>query len=276
MTARAERVGESATGRVVRRRNPAKSKEAILKAATIEFCRHGYKGGRVDAISRRAKANMRLLYHYFGDKAGLYLAVLEHVYTEIRAEEQRLKLGDLDPIEGMRRLVGFTFDFFGKHHDYVSLINNENMLRAQHIKRSERIRSLTLPLVSTIDDLLRRGAAAGVFRKDVDPVQLYVSITAQSYFHVSNRYTLSAMFDMDLGDPGWLAARRRHAEDVILTWLTARGDERAAGKNERARRGAPHNGQGPTRGQGPTQRRAVDKHATSLSSPAPRDGKVAH
>jgi TetR/AcrR family transcriptional regulator len=227
--------------RVVRRRNPAKSRDSILKAATIEFCRHGYRGGRVDAISQRAKANMRLLYHYFGDKAGLYRAVLEHVYTEIRAKEQGLKLGDLDPVEGMRRLVRFTFDFFGQHHEYVSLINSENLLRAQHIRKSERIKSLTLPLVSSIEDLLHRGAASGVFRTDVDPIQLYVSITAQSYFHVSNRHTLSAMFDRDLGDRAWLSERRRHAEDIILTWLTA-GRTGSAVEDERRSRITRANG----------------------------------
>ncbi|HEX6981019.1 MAG TPA: TetR/AcrR family transcriptional regulator [Alphaproteobacteria bacterium] len=206
----------------IRRRNPARSKEAILKAATVEFCRHGFEGGRVEAISRRSKTNMRLLYHYFHDKAGLYLAVLERVYTEIRAEEQRLQLGNLDPIEGMRRLIDFTFSFFGRHVDYISLINNENMMRARYLNRSQKIRSLTVPLVSAIEDLLRRGSAAGLFRADVDPIQLYVSIVAQSYFHVSNRYTLSAIFNKDLGDDAWLEQRRAHAQDLILAWLTAR------------------------------------------------------
>ena len=75
--------------------------------------------------------------------------------------------------------------------------------------------------------------AAGLFRDDVDPIQLYVSITAMSYFHVSNRYTLSAMFDKDLGDPDWLELRRAHAQDVILTWLTAAASE---GKRKSCRR----------------------------------------
>lgn len=206
----------------IRRRNPAKSKEAILKAATIEFCRHGFKGARVEAISRRSKTNMRLLYHYFHDKAGLYLAVLERVYAEIRAEEQRLHLGDLDPVEGMRRLIDFTFSFFGRHVDYISLIYNENMMRARYLNRSQKIRSLTVPLVAAIEDLLRRGRAAGLFRDDVDPIQLYVSIVAQSYFHVANRYTLSAIFNKDLGDKAWLEQRRVQTQDLILAWLMKR------------------------------------------------------
>ncbi|MGX1423709.1 AcrR family transcriptional regulator [Bradyrhizobium elkanii] len=204
-----------------RARDSALTKEAILHAATFEFCRNGIGGARVEAIAKRAKANMRLLYAYFGDKNGLYLAVLEHVYTEIRAAEQQLKLDDLDPVAAMRELINFTFTFFGAHQNYIALINNENLQRGRNLRKSRKIADLTLPLVASIENILRRGLAVGLFRSDVDPVQLYVTITAMSYFHVSNRYTLSAMFDKDLGEPDWLEKRRHHALDVIMTWLTA-------------------------------------------------------
>ena len=209
------------TVRGKRTRDSALTKESILRAATFEFCRNGLGGARVEAITQRAKANMRLLYAYFGDKNGLYLAVLEHVYTEIRAAEQRLNLDDLEPVEAMRELINFTFNFFGDHQNYIALINNENLQRGRNLRKSRKIAELTLPLVASIESILRRGVAAKLFRGDVDPIQLYVSITAMSYFHVSNRYTLSAMFDKDLGDADWLKTRRHHAQDVILTWLTA-------------------------------------------------------
>jgi TetR/AcrR family transcriptional regulator len=203
----------------VRRRNSARTKDTILKAATAEFCRRGFDGARVESISSRSKSNIRLLYQHFGDKTGLYVAVLEHVYAEIRSKERALRLDEFAPDEAMRRLIDFTFVFFATHRDYVALINNENLLRARHMRRSKLIRSLTIPLVTSIREILARGESEGVFRRGVDPVQLYISITAQSYFHVSNRHTLSAMFDKNLGSPEWLAERRRHAQDVLMTWL---------------------------------------------------------
>jgi AcrR family transcriptional regulator len=202
-------------------RDAALTKESILQAATIEFCRNGLGGARVDAIAQRAKANMRLLYAYFGDKNALYLAVLEHVYTEIRTAEQQLDLVHLEPLAAMRELINFTFRFFGTHQDYIALINNENLQCGRNLRKLRKIAELTLPLVATIERILRRGRTAGLFRNDVDPIQLYVTITAMSYFHVSNRFTLSAMFDRDLSDPQWLELRRDHAQDVILAWLTA-------------------------------------------------------
>ncbi|MBR0932741.1 TetR/AcrR family transcriptional regulator [Bradyrhizobium jicamae] len=214
----------SARGR--RPRDSTLTKEAILRAATFEFCHKGLGGARVEAIAQRAKANMRLLYAYFGDKNALYVAVLEDVYSEIRAAEQQLKLDDLEPIAAMSELINFTFTFFGDHQNYIALINNENLQRGRNMRKSRKIAELTLPLVASIENVLRRGVAAGLFRGDVDPIQLYVSITAMSYFHVSNRYTLSAMFDKDLGDSDWLALRHEHAQDMILTWLTTLKGER--------------------------------------------------
>lgn len=214
-----------------RKRDSALTKESILQAATFEFCRNGLGGARVDAIARRAKANMRLLYHYFGDKNGLYLAALEHVYTDVRAAEQQLNLDSRDPAAALRELVDFTFTFFQNHQDYIAMINTENLQRGKYLRKSRKIAALTMPLVSSIENILRRGAAAGIFRAGVDPIQLYVTITAFSYFHVSNRHTLSLMFDKDLGDPKWLEDRRMHAHDVIVTWLTDPDALRKDGKN---------------------------------------------
>lgn len=201
------------------KRNPARSREAILKAAVAEFCCNGFTGARVETISVRSGVNMRLLYHYFGNKEGLYTAVLDRVYTQIRAEERRLDLGNVELVEGMARLIDFTFAFFAEHREYISLLNNENMLRGRFVKKSRAVRPLTLPLLATITDLLQRGYQAGAFRAQVDPIQYYVSITALSYFHVSNRYTLSAMFGRDLGEASWLKQRRAHVQSLILAWL---------------------------------------------------------
>ncbi|HEY7552084.1 MAG TPA: TetR family transcriptional regulator [Hyphomicrobiaceae bacterium] len=213
-----------------RKRNPARTREAILKAAVGEFCRNGFTGARVEAISTRSGTNMRLLYHYFGDKEGLYTAVLERVYTQIRAEERRLDLGKVEPVEGMARLIDFTFRFFAAHPDYIALLNNENMLRGRFVRKSRAVRPLTLPLLAIITDLLERGRRSGAFRAGVDPIQLYVSITALSYFHVSNRFTLSAMFGQDLSDPGWIELRRAHAQELTLAWLADPAVAKARGR----------------------------------------------
>ena len=72
-----------------RRRNAAKTRERILKAAMEEFCAKGFDGARMDRIVEYAGCNIRMAYHYFGDKEGLYLTVLEEVYNQLRSRERK-------------------------------------------------------------------------------------------------------------------------------------------------------------------------------------------
>lgn len=201
------------------RRNPARTRERILQAALAEFAAKGMGGTRVDEIAARAGANKRMIYHYFGSKADLFLAVLEHTYAMIREGERALSLADLDPPSAMRRLIEFTFDHFVAHPEFITLLNSENLHRARHLARSTRVREMHSPLVATIATIISRGAARGDFRDDVDPMQLYISIAGLGYFYLSNIHTLATIFGQDLGAPEARASRRRHMVEVILGYL---------------------------------------------------------
>lgn len=201
------------------KRDPVGTRNRILRAAVLEFCRHGFSGARIDRIQKRAGTNMRMIYHYFGDKDNLYLAVLESVYRELRLTESKLDLAHVDPVEGMARLVDFTFAHLARRPEFISLMSSENLLRGKYLKKSRYVPEASMPLIETIRDLLRRGKKEGVFRSDVDPLQLYVSVLSLCYVHISNRYTLSITFNRDLADPAWLEKRRSHVKDVVLRFL---------------------------------------------------------
>jgi len=216
MVAVQEAIGQ--TRRAVTR-DPERTRAAILAAATQEFTAKGLTGARVDAIAKRARVNKRMIYHYFGDKDGLYLAVLEATYEAIRNAELALHLTDRDPVEGMRELVLFTWRYFLAHPEFLSLLGTENLHKAAYLKRSRRIRELHSPLVGMISSLLARGVKARVFRAGVDPVELYVTIAALGFFYLSNRHTLSTIFGRDLAAPRSITARGDHIVDVVLNYL---------------------------------------------------------
>jgi len=201
------------------RRNPARNQERILKAATEEFARFGLGGARVDRIAARAGANKRMLYYYYGNKEDLFLAVLEARYAHIRRAELGLHLLDLDPVQGMRRMVEFTWNYYLRHPEFLTLLNSENLHRARHLKRSRDIAAMHSPLIALLRDLLLRGERAGKFRKGVDPVQLYISIAALGYFYLSNRHTLSTIFERDLLAPKSKAERLKHMSELVLGYL---------------------------------------------------------
>ena len=217
------RSGKTRREGVPQKRDPAATRQRILEASESEFSRHGYSGARVERIATAARANIRMIYHYFGGKEGLYLAVLERVYERIRMLERQLRLETYEPVEGVRRLVEFTFDYLLAHPEFVAILRTENVMGACFLKRSRAVPRSTEPLMQAIEDLLERGRAAGLFHARTDAVQLYVTLLSLCFTHISNRHTLSVMFQRDMADPEWLSERRKHVVDVALAYLTASG-----------------------------------------------------
>jgi AcrR family transcriptional regulator len=203
-------------------RSRLSTRDAILAAAQHEFAAKGLSGARVNAISSRARANKRLIYYYFGSKDGLYLAVLERVYEGLRGAERKLNLDHLEPETAIRRLIEFNFDYCRKHPELISLINNENLHQARHLKKSAKVRELHSPFVRTIDDILRRGVAKGVFRPGLDPVDVYITIAAIGFFYLSNNWTLSAIFARNLSARPAIEKRKKHNIDMMLHALRAK------------------------------------------------------
>jgi len=202
-------------------RNPARTKEAILQAAQHEFAEKGLNGARIDEIAQRSGANKRMIYHYLGNKEALYLAVLERTYEEIRSAELELHLENLSPAEGMRKLVSFSFNYFQENPNFVKMLNTENLHHAKYLKKLANIQKMHSPLIVMLQELLDNGARQGVFRKDVDPVQVYISIAALGYFFFSNAPTLSTIFERDLLAPAELKTRHDHMVTMILRGLQA-------------------------------------------------------
>jgi AcrR family transcriptional regulator len=198
-----------------RRRDGDATRARILDVAIREFASNGFNGARVDAICRNAQVNPRMIYHYFGDKAGLYVSVLEEVLGELRREELKLEVDHVEPLEGILSLFHFIHKHFGRHEELISLLSGENLLEARFLRRSTDAPIKASPLIALIAGLLRRGEQSGTFRSGIDPLVLYVAMASLSYFHRSNVHTLSSIFQHNLKAPAWQAAQRRLAEDMI-------------------------------------------------------------
>lgn len=197
-------------------RDAEATKARILEAAKKEFAKSGLGGARVDLIADKAKANKRMIYHYFGSKEGLFQTVLENAYVDIRSAEQKLNLDHLEPKLALERLVRFTWDYYLKNPEFITLVNSENLHRAKHLKKSEVVKVYSRKFVSMVEDILTRGVAAGVFRDSVDPVQLNITIAAIGYYYITNRYTGSIVFERDLMAKSALEERLRFNVDTIL------------------------------------------------------------
>ncbi|MFT3717382.1 TetR/AcrR family transcriptional regulator [Pseudorhodoferax sp.] len=202
-----------------RSRNAERTQRAILDAALQAFATTGFAGTRLDHIADAAKIDKRLIYYYFKNKEGLFLAVLEDAYRGIREAESKLDLDALGPIEAIRKLVEFSWSYYLAHPEFVTLINSENLHRARHLEKSTLIRDINSPLIDTLGKILEKGRSQGVFRGGVDPLQLYISIVGLTYFYLSNQHTLSLVFGRNLMATKALNERLSHVVEYTLGYL---------------------------------------------------------
>lgn len=205
----------------VRRRDAERTKAAILAAGIREFSERGLNGARVDNIAARTHTNKRMIYYYFKSKHQLYLAVLEEAYRRIREAEKELRLDDLPPDEAVRSLAEFTFEYHWKNPELAKLVVIENVHKGRNLARSETISSFNLSIIDAIAKVLRRGAEQGVLRKDINPVELHMTVSALSLFHVTNRYTFGTVFGRDMASPEAAARRKKEVVDIISRYVSA-------------------------------------------------------
>lgn len=201
------------------KRDAERTRQDILAAAMNEFAEYGDTGARIDRIAERAGCNKALIYSYFGNKEELYAVVLREAYIQIRKGERELDLSALGPKEAIVKLLRFTAQHFHDNPWFMRLLNTENQRRGQTIRALEGVAEINSHLVEMLREIIKRGQAENLFRPDVDPVELYLSIAGFFYFPLSNSYTLSIVFKPGIDTDRWLEERKKHAEEMVLAYL---------------------------------------------------------
>lgn len=204
-----------------RTNDPERTMANIMEVALAEFAEKGLAGARIDEIAAATQTSKRMIYYYFQSKEGLYLAVLEESYRRMREIESEQHLEDLAPEAALRKLVEFTFDHHSSNENYIRLVISENMNRGQFLAQSQTIQQLNVPAISAIRRLYERGVASGVFRPGLDAIDIHASISALTFFNVSNRHTFGLIFKRDLSDPKVAAARRTAITEMVLRYVSA-------------------------------------------------------
>lgn len=203
-------------GSAPRVRSPEATKRDIIAVATREFAQNGLSGARVDEIAAKTGSSKRMIYYYFGDKEGLYLAVLEEAYRKVRATEMQLDLEHLRPADALRKLVEFTFDHHHSNEAFIRLVMIENIHHGEYLARSKTIQDLNVSAIGELKRIYQRGLRDGVFRKGLTAIDLHWQISALCFFGVSNRATFSQIFRVDLSSKKALATLRGHVVEMVL------------------------------------------------------------
>ena len=193
----------------VRAHQADQTKARILKAAITVFARDGYAGGRIEQISKEAESNDRMIYYYFASKENLFVQVLEHTYEAFNQAESVRRPDLSQPVEALRQQVGFFWDYYVAHPEFVAILTIENLHKGKHAQQSRELSRLSATTVGVIQPIIEAGQQQGLFRHDVDINHVYLMIASLCYFYNSNQHTLSSFLGQNLADPGqqqdWLA-----------------------------------------------------------------------
>lgn len=173
-------------------RDPEASKKRILEEAEKEFAEKGLSGASVNVIALKARINKRMIYHYFSSKEGLYEEILRRNILKITEMAQEYFDEDRDPVAGVRSMVTEYYNFLRHNPEYVKIMAWEEVSGGQTVKK---IFPDLLPLnYKRLENFYIRGCEQKVFRKDIDLMQLIVSVIGVCAFTFARREMYFGIF----------------------------------------------------------------------------------
>jgi TetR/AcrR family transcriptional regulator len=197
------------------RGQPEESRASILKAAVSEFAEHGIAGARTDAIARAAHVNKALLYYYFKNKDALYEAVLDHVFSGLRARVMPVLESNLPPREKMLQYLGTYFDYIAANPRFPRVVQGEWVRSGAGAARMQRVaRQYFRPIFTKLAGVLREGIAAGEFRA-VNPMDFLPSVAAVIVFYFTAAPLMKALMKIDPLSKQRIRERRAFVLDFI-------------------------------------------------------------
>jgi AcrR family transcriptional regulator len=180
------------------KRNPDRTRKRILQAAIQLFSQYGYHAVSVDTIVGTAKVNKRMVYHYYGNKDGLFQAALAAVYNRIESIEFHAVERGRSPRERLTRLLESYFAFLDSEPQFTRLLLWENLEKGRHLAKQPHLLTKN-PFMRRFHEIVASGIETGEFRQDLDVTHLLIHFLGLCFIYHSNRYSLSQALNLDLG-----------------------------------------------------------------------------
>jgi AcrR family transcriptional regulator len=212
--------------RRARERHADVAREAILNAGQDAFARLGFSGARVDEIAKASGYNKALLFHYFGDKLGLYQAVMgrmkERILEHLGGTIERFALAS-DETPTREQVVNFVtesfrwvFDYYGAHPQTARILAWEAAEGWQTFTACAPI-GRDSPWTIRVRAFLQRAQAAGVLRRQLDPTMLLATVMSLPLIHLVSVPRYEAQFaDTDFHSPAALEHAREQMLELVL------------------------------------------------------------
>jgi AcrR family transcriptional regulator len=202
------------------RRDPAATREALLRAGEDLFSARGFDGVPIEEIAERAGVNKALISYHFRGKRGLYAAVLGSTFAGMAERAEAIEAGAKDAAAALRGVLEAFARVARERPGFPTLFLREVL--------STGIQPEVLPyllrIIGVSRRLAERGAREGVFRR-VDPLMLHFVLVGSLVFFFSTerarqRAVADGLIPFAMPDP---AAFVRFLEETTLRSLAPSG-----------------------------------------------------
>jgi TetR/AcrR family transcriptional regulator len=168
-----------------RRRDPDRTRSALLKAAAEIFSRRGYGGARIQAIADRARVNKAMISYHFGGKAGLYEATIAHLVDDFRPRLTELRGESDQPApHRLRRLVETIGRAFRRRPELGAIVLREHLAGGERLSAETMARHVGEFFLTT-RSILEDGMARGELRS-VDPHAFHLTLIGGLVFFLAS------------------------------------------------------------------------------------------
>src|SRR5579859_1227680 len=209
-----------------RQHDAAGAREAILNAAEEAFAEHGFHGARIDAIAEASGYNKSLIFAYFGDKLGLYAAVIRLADENTRGVQAQAVAALMDDVVVSDRDKFITFIKAALNAYLVYLVEHPRELRIQLWEMAEGWQTYAKIIAQTdIEDItqyrsfLEKAQKAGLLRSGLDPVVQVTLAVLTCYSYLGTLPLVQIMQPDGFPDAG--ARTREFMVDFIVRGLVA-------------------------------------------------------
>ncbi len=201
---------------VTNKRNPELTRRRLMKASEKLFAEKGRDGTSIGDICQASGVNCRMIYHYFGSKDGLYMAVLENVYGRISEIALTADAESRSLAEYIETIIELYFRFLLANPEFVSILRWENASGAKGIRQLD------------LDDFRNRyvGAACHALSQqqgkpasfDDGLMVVLTCVTLCGHFF-SNQGSTGHALGAKLGDPEFAEVWLEHIKKVAVTYF---------------------------------------------------------
>jgi len=210
------------------------TREAILDAAEKVFAEHGFDGARIDAIAAAADYNKSLIFHYFGDKLGLYAAVIRRADQQMNKglEQTIALLYEEDTVASAHKFKTVLKALINVYFNY--LVQNPRIMRIFNWEMAERWQTYAKIIsqrdredVDRIAPFFHKAQSAGLLRSDFEPIIQFVlsSFLCQQYLGSVPLYQM-LLPDEDFSSPAALARAREYIVEFIIQGMLVKPAEK--------------------------------------------------